>query len=64
MAPPPSTAVLGHIQWQEMRCARCARLLQKVEEQALRPGRRLEIKCAHCKLMNYLVGEEPRQKAS
>ena len=64
MAPLPSTPVLAHIRWQEMRCVRCARLLQKVEEHALRPGRRLEIKCAHCKLINDLVGEEPQQKAS
>jgi phage FluMu protein Com len=64
MAPPPSTAGPERIRWREMRCVRCSRLLQKVEEQALRPGRRLEIKCSHCKVMNYLVGEEPDRKAS
>jgi phage FluMu protein Com len=58
MAPPPSTAAPGNVRWQEMRCTRCDRLLQKVEKQALRPGRRLEIKCSHCKVMNYLVGED------
>jgi phage FluMu protein Com len=41
-----------------MRCTGCHRLLQKVEELALRPGRRLEIKCGHCKMLNYLVGKE------
>jgi phage FluMu protein Com len=25
---------------------------------------RLEIKCAHCKVLNYLVGEEPHRIAS
>jgi phage FluMu protein Com len=39
-----------------MRCVRCGRLLQKMEEQALRPGKRIEIKCSHCKVMNYSVG--------
>jgi phage FluMu protein Com len=42
-----------------MRCVRCRRLLQKVEENALRPGKRLEIKCGHCKVMNYLTGTDP-----
>jgi len=59
MAPQPSAAATGKVRWQEMRCVRCSRLLQKVEENALRPGRRLEIKCTHCKVMNYLVGEDP-----
>ena len=44
------------IRWVEMRCLRCRRLLQKIEESALRPGKRLEIKCSHCKVMNYSVG--------
>jgi phage FluMu protein Com len=47
------------IRWREMRCARCRHLLQKVEEEALRPGKRLEIKCGRCKMINYLVGENP-----
>jgi phage FluMu protein Com len=46
----------SHIHWVEMRCDRCGRLLQKIEEAALRPGKRIEIKCSHCKVMNYLVG--------
>lgn len=52
------------VRWREMRCVRCHRLLQKIEEHALRPGRRLEIKCAHCKVLNYLVGEDPQRVAS
>ena len=44
------------VRWVEMRCVRCHRLLQKIEESALRPGKRLEIKCSHCKVMNYSVG--------
>ena len=46
------------IRWLEMRCVRCRRLLQKVEQDALRPGKRLEIKCGHCKAMNDLVGAD------
>jgi phage FluMu protein Com len=42
-----------------MRCVRCARLLQKIEQDALRPGKRIEIKCSHCKMMNYWVGRHP-----
>jgi phage FluMu protein Com len=53
-----SIATKSRLRWREMRCLRCARLLQKVEENALRPGKRLEIKCGHCKVMNYLVGVE------
>jgi phage FluMu protein Com len=45
------------VRWVEMRCVRCQRLLQKIEQSALRPGKRLEIKCSHCKVMNYSVGE-------
>ena len=44
------------VRWVEMRCIRCQRLLQKIEEHALRPGRRIEIKCGHCKVMNYSIG--------
>ena len=66
MASLPSAAVdvTKKVRWQEMRCLRCRRLLQKIEEHALRPGRRLEIKCTHCKVLNYLVGEEPQRRAS
>ena len=42
---------------QQMRSVRCGRLVQQVEEQALRPGKRLEMKCIHCKVLNYLVGD-------
>jgi phage FluMu protein Com len=48
------------IRWQEMRCVRCQHLLQKVELEALRPGKRLEIKCVRCKMFNYLVGPGTR----
>jgi hypothetical protein len=44
------------VRWLEMRCSRCDRLLQKMEEHALRPGKRIEIKCSHCKVINYSVG--------
>jgi phage FluMu protein Com len=51
-------AASNPIRWVEMRCVRCQRLLQKIEEHALRPGRRIEIKCAHCKMMNYSIGSQ------
>jgi phage FluMu protein Com len=44
------------MRWVDMRCTRCRRLLQKIEEAALRPGKRIEIKCSHCKVINYSVG--------
>ena len=59
MVPPESVAKVCTrtiIRWQEMRCVRCGHLLQKVELEALRPGKRLEIKCVRCKMFNYLVG--------
>jgi phage FluMu protein Com len=62
MVPPSLSAKVSatahKVRWQEMRCVRCGRLLQKVEEYALRPGKRLEIKCIHCKVVNYLVGDK------
>jgi len=61
---PPSAAEVRRIRWQEMRCVRCHRLLQKIEERALRPGKRLEIKCIHCKVVNYLVGQAAESSAA
>jgi len=48
----------GAINWIEVRCAGCGRLLQKMEPQALRPGKHIEIKCTHCKVVNDLVGTD------
>ena len=42
----------------EMRCRGCGRLLQKIEQHALRPGKRIEIKCGRCKVVNDLVGTD------
>lgn len=44
--------------WIEVRCAGCGRLLQKMEPHALRPGKHIEIKCGHCKVVNDLVGTD------
>ena len=44
--------------WIEVRCAGCGRLLQKMEAHALRPGKHVQIKCAHCKTLNDLVGTD------
>jgi len=46
------------IHWIEVRCTGCDRLLQKIEYQALRPGKHIEIKCGHCKAVNDLVGAD------
>jgi len=48
----------GNISWIEVRCAGCGRLLQKIEQHALRPGKHIEIKCGHCKAVNDLVGAD------
>jgi phage FluMu protein Com len=52
----PALRMSGRIHWLEMRCLRCRHLLQKVERDALRPGKCLEIKCPHCKVINSLIG--------
>jgi len=44
--------------WIEVRCAGCGRLLQKMEQHALRPGKHIQIKCGHCKVVNDLVGTD------
>jgi len=46
------------IRWQEIRCHGCGRLLQKIEQHGLRPGKHIEIKCGRCKTVNSLVGTE------
>jgi phage FluMu protein Com len=48
------------VQWIEVRCRGCGRLLEKIEQYALRPGKRIEIKCGRCKVVNDLVGTDSR----
>lgn len=55
----PNQSGKPRIQWLEMRCVHCGRLLQKIEQDAVRPGKRIEIKCSHCKIINYWVGHAP-----
>ncbi len=50
----------ANIQWVEVRCRGCGRLLEKIEEYALRPGKHIEIKCGRWKVVNDLVGPDPR----
>jgi phage FluMu protein Com len=46
----------GHLRaLQSMRCQVCGRLLLRIDEQALRPGKTLEIRCK-CNAFNYQVG--------
>jgi hypothetical protein len=62
--PPISFDATGKVRWQEMRCIRVWRLLQRIEEHAPRPRGRIEIKCVHCKVVSYRVGDEPHCIAS
>jgi len=45
----------ANVQWVEIRCRACGRLLERIECEALRPGKRIEIKCARCKVVNDLI---------
>lgn len=49
----------SEICWVEIRCCGCGRLLEKIEQHALRPGKHIEIKCGRCKVVNDLVGTDP-----
>ncbi len=42
----------------EVRCHKCKKLLCKVEQEALRPGKLVEIKCHGCNVMNYSIGAD------
>jgi len=46
------------VTWIEVRCTGCGRLLQRMEPQALRPGKHIEIKCSRCHVVNDLVGTD------
>ena len=46
------------IRWLEVRCSGCGRLLEKIEQYALRPGKHIEIKCGRCKVVTALVGTD------
>jgi phage FluMu protein Com len=46
------------VNWIEVRCSGCGRLLQRMEPQALRPGKHIEIKCSRCHVVNDLVGTD------
>jgi phage FluMu protein Com len=46
------------IHWIEVRCGGCGRLLEKIEQHALRAGKHIEIKCGRCKVVNDLVGTD------
>ena len=42
--------------WDALRAPRCRRRDCGREPVQVRPGRRVEIKCTHCKILNYSVG--------
>ena len=55
---PPERDRRTDTEWIEVRCRACGRLLQKIEEHAIRPGKRIEIKCGRCKVVNDFVGTD------
>jgi len=48
----------------EVRCPKCRKLLAKMEEAALKPGRLLEIKCGACNAYCTRIGDEPDSQRS
>ena len=54
----PEPSRQSDIHWIELRCRGCGRLLEKIEQHALRPGKHIEIKCGRCKVVNDLVGTD------
>lgn len=44
---------------EDVRCNGCHKLLLKLHDGALRPGRLLEVKCPGCNAMTRKVGEFP-----
>jgi phage FluMu protein Com len=42
--------------WKDVRCCGCSRLLLKQTPFAVRAGESIEIKCARCNALNYIVG--------
>lgn len=41
----------------EVRCQECMRLLCKATAAPVKPSGQIEIKCAHCNALNYLIGQ-------
>ena len=46
------------VQLEDVRCAKCRKLLLKIEPHALREGKLLEVKCA-CNAYTTRIGDEP-----
>jgi phage FluMu protein Com len=52
------TTPRGAIELEELRCVKCKQLLAKIERDALKPGRLLEIKCGKCNAFRTEIGDE------
>uniref|UniRef100_A0A6M3J8A9 Putative translational regulator n=1 Tax=viral metagenome TaxID=1070528 RepID=A0A6M3J8A9_9ZZZZ len=50
---------MAQIELVELRCVKCHQLLAKIEADALRIGKLLEIKCAKCNAFFTTIGDEP-----
>lgn len=38
------------------RCGGCGRLLMRLDEDAIKPSKAVEVKCNKCDFMNYVIG--------
>jgi phage FluMu protein Com len=47
------------IELEELRCVKCKHLLAKLECDALKVGKLLEIKCGTCNAFLTMIGDEP-----
>jgi phage FluMu protein Com len=43
-------------QLEAMRCNGCGRMLLRIDAEALKPGKVVEVKCGKCDFMNYRIG--------
>ena len=41
---------------QPFRCGGCGRMLMKIEPEALKPRKAIEIKCNKCDFVSYVIG--------
>jgi phage FluMu protein Com len=41
---------------QPYRCGGCGRMLMKIDPDAVKAGKAIELKCNKCDFMNYLIG--------
>lgn len=52
------------VDWHELRCAKCRALLGKVERDALKAGKLIEIKCPKCNAFLTAMGDESNSQTA